>query len=160
MTRHNTLLYKSWRIMSITIKATLIEVLLYKPERNSVAIVDIRGMRMLGFHNVRPRSRAAKPTPIVPAPPRRTAPAPFFPVAAVPVEFDVLCFARASKASKVFALDSFAFTEKTIPPPQWPVWRQYAQIGEVSFTWTVYVGKVVAFALTAMLINLYDVSDT
>ena len=116
---------------------------------------------MLGFHSVRPRSRPATPTAIMPVPPRRTAPAPFFPVAEVDaVEFEPLCFARASKASKVFALDSFAFAAKTIPPPQWPVWRQYAQIGEVSFTWTVYVGNVVAFALAGMLTELYGVSDT
>jgi hypothetical protein len=64
-----------------------------------------------------------------------------------PVEFDpvpLISFARASKASKVFALDSIAFAAKTIPPPQWLAWRQYAQIGEVSFTWTVNVGNVVA----------------
>jgi hypothetical protein len=64
------------------------------------------------------------------------------------VEFDpvpLISFARASKASKVFALDSSAFAAKTIPSPQWLTWRQYAQIGEVSFTWTVYVGNVVAF---------------
>jgi hypothetical protein len=116
---------------------------------------------MPGFrHNVRPRSRAAKLTAIMPVPPRRTAPAPFFPVAEVPDEFVALCFARASKASNVFALDSFAFTAKTMPPPQWPVWRQYAQIGEVSFTWTVYVGNVVALALAGMLTELYGVSDT
>lgn len=81
---------------------------------------------------------------------------------AVPVEPDPLpfCLARAVKASKVFALDSFAFTAKTMPALQWLVWRQYAQIGEVSFTWTVYVGNVVAFALTAMLTDIYGVSDT
>lgn len=84
----------------------------------------------------------------MPVPPRRTAPAPFFPVEEELVEFDpvpLICFALASKASKVFALDSFAFAAKTIPPPQWLTWRQYAQIGEESFTWTVNVGKVVAF---------------
>lgn len=117
---------------------------------------------MLEFHNVRPRSRAAKLTAIVPVPPRRTAPAPFFPVAEVPVKFVWLpnAFAFASKASKVFALDSFAFAAKTMPSPQWPVWRQYAQIGEVSFTWMVYVGNVVALALTGMLTESYGVSDT
>ena len=108
---------------------------------------------MLGFHNVKPRSRAPKPTAIMPVPPRRTAPAPFFPVPELPVEFDPLPFslARAWKASKVFALDSFAFTAKTMPAAQWLLWRQYAQIGEVSFTWTVYVGNVVAFGLAGML---------
>jgi len=95
---------------------------------------------MLGFHNVRPR--ATKPTAIIPVPPRRTAPAPFFPVVEVLDEFDPVvgvlgefdpvvgvldefnpvpvCFACAWKASKVFALDSFAFAAKTMPPPQWP----------------------------------------
>ena len=100
----------------------------------------------------------------MPEPTRRTAPAPFFPVAEVPVEFDPLlvCFAAAWKASNVFALDSFAFAAKTMPSAQWPIWRQYAQIGEVSFTWMVYVGNVVAFALTGMLnqTELYGVSDT
>jgi hypothetical protein len=117
---------------------------------------------MLRFHNVKPRSKAAKTMGITPVPPRRTAPAPFFPVPEEPVIFVALpsCFARASKASKVFALDSFAFAAKTMPPPQWPVWRQYAQIGEVSFTWTVNVGNVVAFALTGMLTELNGVSDT
>ena len=116
---------------------------------------------MLGFHSIRPRSKAAKPTPIMPVPPRRTAPAPFFPVPEVPVEFDPLlfCLARAWKASKVFLLDSFAFAAKTMPPLQWPIWRQYAQIGEVSFTWTVYVGDVEAFALTGMLTELCGMSD-
>jgi hypothetical protein len=115
---------------------------------------------LLGFHNVKPNSRAAKLTAIMPVPPRCTAPAPFFPVAEVPVVFASSCFARASKASKVFALDSFAFAAKTMPSPQWPIWRQYAQIGEVSFTWTVYVGNVVAFALTGMLTGFHNVSDT
>ena len=104
----------------------------YKSERSTVAVIVIKGM--LGSHNVRPRTRPAKPTAIVPVPPRRTAPAPDAEPEADAVEFDPLCFARASKASKVFALDSFAFAEKTMPPAQWPVWRQYAQIGEVSFT--------------------------
>jgi len=88
----------------------------------------------------------------MPVPPRCTAPAPFFPVAAVPDEFDPEpgCLARAWNASNVFALDSFAFTAKTIPAPQWLVWRQYAQIAEESFIWMVYVGNVVEFALTGM----------
>ena len=90
---------------------------------------------------------------IMPVPPRRTAPAPFFPVAEVPVELEpvALPFAFASKASKVFAPDSLTFAAKTMPAAQWLLWRQYAQIGEVSFTWTVYVGNVVAFALAGML---------
>lgn len=104
------------------------------------------------FHNEK-QNRAAKPTAITPVPPRRTAPAPFFPVDEEPVGFESLPvpFALAWNASKVFALDSFAFAAKTMPSAQWPTWRQYAQIGLVSFTWTVYVGNVVAFALTGLL---------
>ncbi len=100
----------------------------------------------------------------MPVPPRRTAPAPLFPVAEEPVEFNPVpepdCLALAWKASKVFALDSFAFAAKTMPEPQWLAWRQYAQMGEESFTWMVYLGNVVAFALTGMLTNLCGVSGT
>lgn len=35
------------------------------------------------------------------------------------------------KAAKLLGPDSTAFTLKTIPVPQWPAWRQYAQIGWV-----------------------------
>ena len=46
--------------------------------------------------------------------------------------------------------DSTAFAEKTMPFPQWPVCAQNTQIGAESLTWTVYVGKVVAFPATGM----------
>jgi hypothetical protein len=39
--------------------------------------------------------------------------------------------ALAWKAAKLLGPDSTAFTLKTIPVPQWPAWRQYAQIGWV-----------------------------
>ena len=147
--------------MPITIKAKIISPVVKagtKPRRRSH-----RHPERLSFHNVRPRSTAAK-LMAMPVPPRRTAPAPLFPVDEELVEFDedpvpLICFALSSKASKVFALDSFAFAAKTIPSPQWPLWRQYAQIGEESFTWTVYVGKVVAFVLTGILTKLRGVSN-
>jgi hypothetical protein len=44
--RHNTLLYKLWRVEPITIKATLLEVLFYKPERSTVVVIDIRETRI------------------------------------------------------------------------------------------------------------------
>jgi hypothetical protein len=43
-----------------------------------------------------------------------------------------------------------AFAAKTIPWVQWPVWRQYTQIGVVLLTVIVHVGKVVALAATGM----------
>jgi hypothetical protein len=78
-----------------------------------------------------------------------------------PVIFVALpsCFACASKASKVFALDLSAFAVKTMPAPQWLVWQQYAQIREVLFTWMVNIGNVMAFALTSMLTVLNSMSD-
>ena len=36
----------------------------------------------------------------------------------------LIWMALAWKAAKVFALDSLALTEKTMPWPQWPVWEQ------------------------------------
>jgi len=70
------------------------------------------------------------------------------------VEFELVplrFIASAWKASKFLSPDSFAFAEKTMPWPQWVAWRQYAQIGAVSFTWIVYVGDVVALEETGML---------
>jgi hypothetical protein len=100
---------------------------------------------------------ATKPI-TTPVPPRRTAPAPFFPVEEL-VEFELVelepvplsFIASAWKASKLLSLDSTAFAEKTMPWPQWVAWRQYAQIGDVSFTWIVYVGNVVALEETGIL---------
>jgi len=42
-----------------------------------------------------------------------------------------------------------AFTAMTMPAPQWLAWRQYTQMGLVSLTRTVHVGKVVAASATA-----------
>lgn len=47
------------------------------------------------------------------------------------VEVPFSCFARAWNAANVFALDSSAFTEKTIPDPQWFACLQKAQMGVV-----------------------------
>jgi hypothetical protein len=71
-----------------------------------------------------PRRTAVKLT-VTPILPKRTAPAPLlFPVL-VPVEFELelelvplICFARATKASKLFGPDSIAFAAKTMPWPQ------------------------------------------
>lgn len=46
--------------------------------------------------------------------------------------------------------ESTEFTAMTMPAPQWLAWRQYTQMGLVSLTRTVHVGKVVAVSATAM----------
>lgn len=78
-------------------------------------------------------------------------------VVELPVELDagapvvaLLLFARAWKAEKLFALESFALMAKTIPDSQWLVCLQYAQMGVVSFTTMLNDGKDVTFAATGM----------
>jgi len=65
----------------------------------------------------------------------------------------LVCSALSWNAAKLFALDSTALTEKTIPAPQWLfgfVCLQYAQIGALSLTWIVKVGSDAAFDATGM----------
>jgi len=66
------------------------------------------------------------------------------------VEVKGVCLARFRNAWKLFGPDSTAFAEKTIPSAQWLVCLQYTQMGFVSLTRTVKVGKVVALEETGL----------
>jgi len=60
------------------------------------------------------------------------------------------CFAAAWNAAKLLGPDSTAFTLKTMPEPQWVACLQYAQMGAVSLTVMLYVGKVVTLSATGI----------
>lgn len=51
----------------------------------------------------------------------------------------LICIARAWKAAKLFGPDSMAFTENTMPSPQWLACRQNAHWGAV---WTLLSEQV------------------